>query len=227
MLLFAIVASPLAAAGRPESVAVPEDAVRLRLYVGEFTPRERQPSDRWDPPSYLNVIIEQYRERHPNVVFEVLPEIGDGDAFLTWMTTQYLAANGPDIGHLLFSEVNRNAARGWFADLRPYLEEPNPYVPGNSRWMDTFSPGVISTGTAPDGNMYVLPSGLVGTAIFYNREIFEKAGIRPPETWAQFMEIQRTIKDAGYVIASIPLVVLFSFSMKYFVAGLTSSAVKG
>lgn len=32
---------------------------------------------------------------------------------------------------------------------------------------------------------------------------------------------------AGYVIASLPLIALFSFSMKYFVAGLTSGAVKG
>ena len=32
---------------------------------------------------------------------------------------------------------------------------------------------------------------------------------------------------SGYVIASIPLIVLFAFSMKYFVAGLTAGAVKG
>ncbi len=32
---------------------------------------------------------------------------------------------------------------------------------------------------------------------------------------------------SGYVIASVPLIVLFAFSMKYFVAGLTAGAVKG
>ena len=32
---------------------------------------------------------------------------------------------------------------------------------------------------------------------------------------------------SGYVIASVPLIVLFAFAMKYFVAGLTSGAVKG
>ena len=32
---------------------------------------------------------------------------------------------------------------------------------------------------------------------------------------------------SGYVIASIPLILLFAFSMKYFVAGLTAGAIKG
>jgi ABC-type glycerol-3-phosphate transport system permease component len=32
---------------------------------------------------------------------------------------------------------------------------------------------------------------------------------------------------SGYVIASVPLILLFAFSMKYFVAGLTAGAVKG
>jgi multiple sugar transport system permease protein/raffinose/stachyose/melibiose transport system permease protein len=32
---------------------------------------------------------------------------------------------------------------------------------------------------------------------------------------------------SGYVIASIPLILLFAFAMKYFVAGLTAGAVKG
>ncbi len=32
---------------------------------------------------------------------------------------------------------------------------------------------------------------------------------------------------SGYVIASVPLIVLFAFSMRYFVAGLTAGAVKG
>jgi multiple sugar transport system permease protein/raffinose/stachyose/melibiose transport system permease protein len=31
---------------------------------------------------------------------------------------------------------------------------------------------------------------------------------------------------AGYVLASIPLIVLFIFTMRYFIAGLTSGAIK-
>ncbi len=192
-------AGTASAGGRAEQAAAQDGAVQLRIYVGEFTPRERLPSDRWDPPSYLNTIIEKYQDLHPNVRFDILPEIPDGDEFLTWITTQYLAASGPDVGTMLFSEVNRNAHRGWFADLLPYLEQPNPYVEGNEAWKDIFLQGVLDTGTAPDGNMYVLPTGLVGTAIFYNQDIFDEVGVEPPETWAQFMDVQRRIKDAGYI----------------------------
>ncbi len=197
--VFALCGGIVFAGGTAEQTAVPDDAVELRIYVGEFTPRERLPSDRWDPPSYLNTIIEEYQELHPNVRFDILPEIPDGDEFLTWITTQYLAASGPDVGTMLFSEVNRNAHRGWFTNLLPYLEDPNPYVAGNEAWKDIFLQGVLDTGTAPDGNMYVLPTGLVGTAIFYNQDIFDEVGVQPPQTWAQFMSIQQEIKDAGYV----------------------------
>ena len=198
VLALALVASVAMATGSQEE-EIPEDATLLRIYVGEFTPRERQPSDRWDPPTYLNTIMDEYQEMHPDVRFEVLPYIPDGDEFLTWITTQYLAEKGPEIGNLLFSEVNRNAHRGWFANLVPYLEEPNPYVDGNEQWKDIFTQGVLDTGEAPDGNMYVLPTGLVGTAIFYNQDIFEEVGVEPPETWAEFMDVQERIQAAGYI----------------------------
>ena len=31
---------------------------------------------------------------------------------------------------------------------------------------------------------------------------------------------------AGFVIASVPMIVLFMFTMRYFIAGLTSGAIK-
>jgi multiple sugar transport system permease protein len=32
---------------------------------------------------------------------------------------------------------------------------------------------------------------------------------------------------AGYVLGSLPLIVVFAFGMKYYVAGLTQGAIKG
>ncbi len=173
--------------------------VTLRIYVGEYTPRARTQSDRWDPPQYVNKLIADYRARHPEVTFEVLPEIPAGDAYETWVVTQFRANKAPDLGVQLFSEVNRHYQKGWYVDLRPYLDKPNPYVTGNKAWRDIFLPGVISTGTAPDNAVYVLPTTLTGTAIFYNKDIFKKVGVSVPETWAQFIEIQKKIKAAGTI----------------------------
>ncbi len=200
-ILFVVFGSAaLFAGGKAEKSASPAQAEHhLRIYVGELTPRTRTASDRWDPPSYMDTLVERYTEMNPGVSIEILPELPAGDEFETWVTTQYLAGRGPDVGTQLFSEVHRHVARGWYLNLSPYLDEPNPYVPGNTRWRDTFLPGVINTGTGPDGNVYVIPTGLVGTAIFYNQDIFDELRLTPPRTWAEFIAIQETIKNAGYV----------------------------
>ena len=103
------------------------------------------------------------------------------------------------MGNQLFSEVNRHYDKGWYADLRTWLDKPNPYVAGNRQWRDLFLAGVISTGTAPDGRIYVLPTTLTGTAIFYNKDVFQKVGVSVPETWEQFIEVQKKIKAAGII----------------------------
>jgi raffinose/stachyose/melibiose transport system substrate-binding protein len=179
--------------------AVAEKKIKLRMYAFEYTPRERTQSDRWDPPTYLWKLRDAYQKLHPEVEIEFLPFIAQSPEFDTWFVTQFKAGNAPDVGNQLFSEVNRYHDRGWFLDLAPFLEKPNPYVAGNSRWKDLFLPGVITTGTAPDGRIYVLPTGITGTAIYYNRDIFRKVGVSVPSTWKEFMEVQRKIKAAGYI----------------------------
>jgi ABC-type glycerol-3-phosphate transport system substrate-binding protein len=176
-----------------------DKTVKLRMYAFEYTPRERSQSDRWDPPSYLWKLRDAYQKLHPEVQIEFLPFIPQGPEFDTWFVTQFKAGNAPDVGNQLFSEVNRHYDKGWFLDLSPYLDTPDPYVEGNKRWKDLFLPGVVTTGTAPDGKVYVLPTGITGTAIYYNKEIFRKAGAQVPQTWKQFMEAQEKIRAAGHV----------------------------
>jgi raffinose/stachyose/melibiose transport system substrate-binding protein len=176
-----------------------EKKITLRMYAFEYTPRARAQSDRWDPPSYLWTLRDAYQKLHPEVVIEFLPFIPQGPDFDTWFVTQYKAGNAPDVGNQLFSEVNRHYGKGWFLDLAPYLERPNPYVAGNAHWKDLFLPGVVATGTAPDGKLYVLPTGITGTAIYYNKDIFKKAGVSVPETWREFMEVQQKLSAAGFI----------------------------
>lgn len=198
-LALLLCAMPASAKGQKDSGRDAAKQVKIRMYASEYTPRERTQSDRWDPPTYLAKLRDEYRKAHPGVDIEFLPKIPSGPEFDTWFITQFKAGNAPDIGNQLFSEINRNYQKGWFLDLSPYLEKPDPYVPGNARWKDIFLPGVISSGTAPDGKIYVLPTGINGTAIFYNKEMFQKAGTAVPTTWKEFLEAQRKLKDAGFV----------------------------
>jgi len=177
----------------------------IRMDAREYYPRERLSTDRWNPPTYLWRLEKEYETLHPDIDIQFIrpPEGMDADV---WLTTQLTGGTTPEISEQLFSEVNRNAYKGWYVDLAPFLEKPNPYVKDNKKWRDIFLEIAIATGKAPDGkSQYVLPIGITGTAIFYNKDIFKKVGVKVPGTWKEFIDIQAKIKQAGYIPFAFPM----------------------
>ncbi len=73
-----------------------------------------------------------------------------------------------------------------------------------STWNDYIWPLV----TIPDGRRWTISVGIVSFGSQY----------LGTESWGPMY--------AGYVLASIPLLILFMFTMRYFIAGLTSGAIK-
>ena len=51
-----------------------------------------------------------------------------------WFTTQIATGHCPEIA--FHGELNFNTMTG--VDLTQYLEQPNPYVEGNTRWLDLY-----------------------------------------------------------------------------------------
>ncbi len=82
-----------------------------------------------------------------------------------------------------------------------YLTDLTPYMAG-SDFEKSLSAGMVAFAKsfASDGeSWYYIPSQpFVGT-IYYNKAIFEEAGIDTmPTTWDEFMDVCQKIKDAGY-----------------------------
>jgi raffinose/stachyose/melibiose transport system substrate-binding protein len=74
-------------------------------------------------------------------------------------------------------------------DLTPALQQDG--------WGETFSQGPLGLFTF-DGKTYGVPwnAGMVG--FWYNKALFEKAGIAaPPATWTEFLATVQKLKDAG------------------------------
>ncbi|HSU35224.1 MAG TPA: ABC transporter substrate-binding protein [Propionibacteriaceae bacterium] len=57
--------------------------------------------------------------------------------------------------------------------------------------LDGFAPGPVSAATY-DGKVYGMQPGANTLAIFYNKEVLEKAGVKPPTTWD---ELKSTAKE--------------------------------
>jgi len=196
---------PAAAPSAPQATAAPPAAAKkvVRHYAQALTPRERLETDRWDPPRVLWDVEKEYEEAHPNVDIEFVPNIPTG--YEEWLVTQMSGGTSPEIVWYQRGYIARDYQKGWFVNLDPYLAEPNPYAPEYKTWKDLFQPPVIASGTAPDGHIYMITGDIVGTGFFYNKTLFDKLGLKEPDTWAEFEKAQQAIKDEGVIPMSISM----------------------
>jgi sn-glycerol 3-phosphate transport system substrate-binding protein len=63
-----------------------------------------------------------------------------------------------------------------------------------------YLPGIVGYYSSPEGEMLSFPYNSSSPILYYNKDIFEKAGLdvnTPPETWAEVWEAARQIKESG------------------------------
>ena len=82
-------------------------------------------------------------------------------------------------------------------------------------WMDTFNggEGAFSQQTY-DGKIYAVPLNIAAACVFYNTEMFEKAGISTmPTDWDGFIDACDKLQSAGYTPLSISAGTAWCLSM--------------
>jgi len=115
-----------------------------------------------------------------------------------WYVTEAAAGLLPDISWVQSFLANSTLPKGVYTNLSPYFAQPNPFIPGNKKWTNIMNPRVLEMTKAPDGGQYVLNGDGVGTAFYYNINLFKKAGItKVPTTWAQLVNDSRILKAHG------------------------------
>ena len=113
-------------------------------------------------------------------------------------STQLAAGTAPD---LVFNQATYQPYM--VVPLNKYLNRPNPFVPGNKKWLSLFNPEAYSAKVAnvldPKGNFDWVPFNLVGTALYFNKTAFKKAGITAPiKTYSQLIADCSILKKHGY-----------------------------
>lgn len=200
-------------AERIEYTDVPELAYEgeITIYAQAYTPVEPT-SNAPNPPRYLNRIVAEYEKLHPNIQIELIPPLAPGSDYITWVRTQAAGAQLPDIVWLHAGQVNEQLPRGMFQALTDKLSEGNPYIeagqPGHDVWLDAFAGFVMEFVRATDGNWYQVNGDYVGTAIFYNKDLFVAAGLDPddpPTTWSDFIAAHEALRDAGIEAFAFPM----------------------
>ena len=83
--------------------------------------------------------------------------------------------------------------------LSHYFEKDYPTTDGTPYKEYTLQSMVSLAENLGEGDLYYVPMNPQAFVFMYNKDIFEKAGIKSvPTTWDEFLEAGQKIKDAGY-----------------------------
>lgn len=141
-------------------------------------------------------LVANFNKTHPNieVVEKYNPDMYKG---LT-QNLQAAMASGknPDVVQMGWSYLNYAAENLKYTDIP---EMVNKQIPADKEFLkDNYLPNVLALAQTDDGKQIGVPYSISVPVLFYNPEIFEKAGLdpaNPPKTWAQVEAAAKQIKD--------------------------------
>jgi len=148
----------------------------------------------------LKQLTDQYEAAHKNVTVQWLPESNSSiTAVNAQVESQASGGAAPDVVWEQYGPVTSGALpSGLLQNIKPYLDKPNPYVPGNTSWLSLFTPSTVPYMTSPNGDIDIILGSDVETGMFYSKDAFTKARITAtPTTWADFVTDLGKLKAAG------------------------------
>ncbi|RRH94646.1 sugar ABC transporter substrate-binding protein [Mesorhizobium tamadayense] len=159
------------------ALAAPADAGEVRVTVAEYSAKTGP---------YFAEVKKEFEAANPGITikYEVVP----WDVLLQKLTTDITAGTNADLSIIgtrwLIDFVQQDVAEPLDGYITPEFKD---------RFIDTFlQPSIM------EGKTYGLPIAASARAMYYNKELFEKAGIaKPPATWTELQEDARKIKAQG------------------------------
>ncbi|WP_313637256.1 extracellular solute-binding protein [Paenibacillus sp.] len=141
-------------------------------------------------PSYkmLHELVDQYEKENPNIHIEL--DTLNTDQQKVKLKTQAASKEIPDI-----TIVNPAAQMKPFVDAK--LFAPLNDMLDQNGLKDTYQSGLLDYYSF-DGNVYALPDGNNIEVVYYNKELFDQAGIKDtPKTFDELLQDVKTFKAKG------------------------------
>jgi len=133
---------------------------------------------------------DDFMAANPNVTIEIT--ILENEAFKSQLTTVMQAGDPPDLFHSWGGGVLwQYADAGLLRDISAELE---------GDWYDSIAVPAATELFGQNGEYYGVPWRWGAVGFFYNKALFEEAGLdpeAPPATWEELLEAAQTLKDAG------------------------------
>ncbi|ODS51503.1 MAG: ABC transporter substrate-binding protein [Agrobacterium sp. SCN 61-19] len=136
-------------------------------------------------------IAADYEAQHPDVDIQL--QFLENEAFKAKLPTLLQSDAAPDFFYSWGGGVLRQQAEtGALMDLTEAINAED------GAWAKSYKPAALD-GLTYDGKTWAVPYRMGTIAFFYNKALFEKAGLQADtiKTWDDFLGAVKTLKDAG------------------------------
>lgn len=149
----------------------------------------------WGWDATLPAGIDACTAKYPNVNAELV-NVGTNTKEYTAFENAVNAGSGiPDLIHLEYSVIPQYGLSGDLLDITGYADE---------KYSSTYTSGPWEN-VHLNNKLYGLPMDSGPAAFFYNAAVLEDAGLEVPETWPEFLEAARELKEKtdSYLLADV------------------------
>ena len=133
----------------------------------------------------LKKMVEVFEEKNPDIKVDV--QLTGYDDYFTKLATTVGGGNAPDVFEMNMENFLAYMLRGACADLTGLVDPAS------------YSEGTLSA-VSSDGKLYAVPMSFSTCVLFYNKALFDQAGIDYPDdtwTWTEAQAAAEKIKALG------------------------------
>lgn len=171
---------PLAACGGTNSSSSSSDSTETQITI-------------WSWDSTLPRTVAGFEKANPNIKVKVTNAGTNKDEYTALNNAMSAGKGAPDAAQIEYYALPEYVIKQDLQDLSSL---------GASGYKDFYTPGTWSSVNI-NGGVYALPLDSGPMAFFYNKEVFDKAGVTTvPTTWDQFYEAAKKIRATGSYITS-------------------------
>ncbi len=139
--------------------------------------------------------LKKFSQAHPNITVNWTPTAGD---YPTKMRTNVAGGNVPDVFYVQPQMGSEYTTAGKLLNLSPYMAKDNV------KTSDYYS-SLLTPFTCKSGNVYGLPKDWNSLGVFYNKKMFQQAGVAFPSanwTWDDMRADAKKLTKPGNAATS-------------------------
>lgn len=179
----AVTAAPAGQETSPTTAAVPaaQDTTTITYFTFSAAP---------DNLKTLDAMIAAFKQQNPNI--DVKVETAPYADYFTKLQTLVAGGTAPDVFELNYENFVSYASKGVLADMTPMASKEAGFA-------DKFYPKAYGA-FSRDSKQYGLPQSFSDVVLFYNKDLFDAAGVSYPTeswTWKDELAAAQKLTDAS------------------------------